>query len=481
MAEGEIKTGDDMKSRGPASPEKVYALMRAAGKALMLTGGNNTHSGNFAVRDTTDRGLFYVTASGAQLGALTPADVVPLRFSGVSWGDARASTESTIHRRILAVPGAEAVIHAHLPEAIMVTFDTPDHQNYLLHLEEENKDSEQLFVPVDWTGSRVLGRIPSGVYREPVGSLEMEKRIPEYLKNHQLTLVKGHGPFVRGKNLQECLHLTGVLGAAAALLVTARLRGVDTPLLSRKIHQNGASSLYPQAVHSFCLDEMGKYQTEDFSTISVFKERGQFNFYQKISPYGTGSMSEKITEKEMLYCPSASFPRGFEPAVARISLQPEPEDDWDLSLHKTIYRETNNKTCMRTFSPLASAEAMAVVAENFGMKALLQPDDVSIDYSHHRDHPVIKPIDAEAVYLNPRLGLCNSNAPFSAILDMLRWHKGACLIAGIGALGVGKVTLEQAAHHVSSAEFIARYRQAVCLTQKILQGPPVSHFEPETQ
>lgn len=456
----------------------VYKLMQAAGKALMMTSGNNTHSGNFSVRDPQDRDLFYVTASGAQLGALVPADVVPLRFSGVSWGDGRASTESTIHRRIFSVPGAEAIIHAHLPAAITVTFEIPGHPNYLLYLGNENKNEGYIFVPIDWIGSRILGRIPSGAYQEPVGSLEMEKCIPAFLKNHQVTLVQGHGPFVRGKNLQECQHLLGILDASAVLLSAARLRGVDTPMLSRKIHENGAAQLYPQAVHPFRLEEMGTYETTDISTIAAFKERGHFNFYQKISPYGTGSMSEKITETEMLYCPAASFPEGFEPSIVRLSLKEDEKDDWDLALHKTIYRETNNKTCMRTFNPLASAEAMAVIAENFGMNALLEPESVSIDYSHYRDHPVVKPIDAEAVYLNPRLGLCNSNAPSGAILDMLRWHKGACLIAGIGALGVGKVTLEQAAHHVSSAEYIARYRQSVDLTHKILQGPPLSKFEP---
>lgn len=459
----------------------IYKLMQAVGKALMMTGGNNTHSGNFSVRDPRDRDLFYVTASGAQLGALVPADVVPLRFSGVSWGDGRASTESSIHRLILAIPRAEAIIHAHLPAAITVTFDTPGQSNYLLYMGKANKNEEYLLVPVDWAGSRVLGEVPSGAYREPVGSLEMEKRIPAYLQNHKLTLVKGHGPFVRGKNLQECLHLLSILDASAVLLTAARLRGVDTPAISRKIHKDGASRLYPQTIHSFNLNEMGKYETGDSSTIAVFMERGQFNYYQKISPYGTGSMSEKITESEMLYCPTASFPEGFEPAIIRLPIQPDGSDDWDLALHKTIYRETNNKTCMRTFSPLASAEAMAVIAENFGMNALLEPASVSIDYSHHKDHPVIRPIDAEAIYLNPRLGLCNSNAPISAILDMLRWHKGACLIAGMGALGVGKITLEQAAHHVSSAEFIAHYRQSVNLTQKLLNGPPLSLFEPSTQ
>jgi hypothetical protein len=33
----------------------------------------------------------------------------------------------------------------------------------------------------------------------------------------------------------------------------------------------------------------------------------------------------------------------------------------------------------------------------------------------------------------------------AAVLDMLRWHKGACSIAGVGAIGTWKVKLEQAA------------------------------------
>ena len=51
----------------------------------------------------------------------------------------------------------------------------------------------------------------------------------------------------------------------------------------------------------------------------------------------------------------------------------------------------------------------------------------------------MKPIDAEAVYLNPRVGLCRWDAPVAAVLDMLRWHKGACFVAGVGAIGAAAV------------------------------------------
>ena len=470
-----------MKGEAAGEAQRIFPLMRDTGRAVMLTRGNNTHSGNLALRDPIDRDVFHITASGSQVGALVPSDIVPVRFSRVSWGDGRASTESTIHRRILAIPGAEASIHAHYLSAISVSFDAKEAENFLLYEGEVNGTEEFSFVPIDRTGAWILGRVPSGTYLEPVGSKEMEARIPRYLADSRATLVKGHGPFVRGGSLEECLHLLGVVDASAKLLQAARLRGVDTTALARRIREAGAAALYPMRVRGFDATEFGTYETRDESTIRAFRERALFNFVQGICPYATGSMSEKITEHEMLYGPTAAAPEGFEVSIRRLPIDAAAADDWELMFHKTLYRETNHKACMITQSPLASAEAMAVLAERYGADAIVRPEAVAIDYTDRLDHPVVKPIDAEAVYLNPRLGLCRWDAPVAAILDMLRWHKGACLVAGVGAIGAGKVTLEQAAHHVSSGESIARFRQAVHLTHVLCGGPPLEHYEPATQ
>ncbi len=461
--------------------QRVYPRMRDTGRAIMLTRGNNTHSGNLALRDPVDRDVFHITASGAQTGALVPSDVVPVRFSHVSWGDGRASTESTIHRRILSIPGVEASIHAHYLSAISVSFDARAAENYLLYEGDVDGTEEFSFVPIDRTGAWILGAVPSGTYREPVGSKEMEARIPRYLTGSHATLVKGHGPFVRGGSLEECLHLVGVVDGSAKLLQAARLRGVDTTAVARRMRQAGAPALYPMNVRPFDAAEFGTYETRDEATIRAFRERALFNFVQGISPYATGSMSEKITEREMLYCPTASAPEGFEISIRRLPIEAGEGDDWELAFHKTLYRDTNHKACMITQSPLASAEAMAVLAERYGPDAILRPESVAIDYTDRLDHPVVKPIDAEAVYLNPRVGLCRWDASVAAVLDMLRWHKGACFVAGVGAIGAGKITLEQAAHHVSSGESIARFRQAVHLTHVLRGGPPLEHYEPATQ
>ena len=470
-----------MSARGDGAAQRVFPLMRDTGRAIMLTRGNNTHSGNLALRDPDDRDQFCITASGSQIGALIPSDVVPVRFSRVSWGDGRASTESTIHRRILSIPGVEASIHAHYLSATSVSFDAKESENFLLYEGNVQGTDEFSFVPIDSTGAWLLGRVPSGTYREPVGSKEMELRIPRYLAEGPATIVKGHGPFVRGGSLQECLHLLGVVEASAALVLAARLRGVDTTAIARRLRQEGPAALYPGKVRAYDAAAFGMYDTKDEATIRMFRERALFNFVQGICPYGTGSMSEKITEHEMLYCPTAAAPEGFEIAIRRLQIDADEGDDWELMFHKTLYRDTNHKACIITQSPLASAESLAVLAERYGMEALTRPESVAIDYTDRIDHPVVKPIDAEAVYLNPRVGLCRWDAPITAVLDMLRWHKGACFIAGVGAIGAGKVTLEQAAHHVASGESIARFRQTVHMTHVMRGGPPLSHYEPATQ
>jgi len=456
----------------------AYNAMAAVGRAIMLTDGNNTHSGNISLRHPNDRESFFMTTSGSQQGALVPSDIVPLKFKEVSWGDGRASTESTIHRRVLSIPGTEAAIHCHYLAATSITFDTKDHENFLMYDGTVDGLDRFSFIPIDCTGSHLMGPVSSDFYLEPTGSTEMEDRIPAYLADSPVTLVQGHGPFVRGDSLATCLHWLGMIEASSSLKIAARLRGVDTRALSKVMRRDGAEALYPASLRPFDAAGLGRYDTSDANTIAAFKERAGFNFYNAISPFGAGSMSEKVTQNEMLYCPTAAAPEDFEISIERITLDQCGEDDSELAFHKALYRNTNYKTCMLTMSPLASAEAMAVIGESFGPEALTNPDSVSIDYSDAKDHPVLRPIDAEAVYLNPQVGLVNSNADFDSVANMLRWHKGACIIAGKGAVGVGSVSLEQAAHHVASLENIARIRQTVYLSHRLAGAPPVSYFEP---
>ncbi len=461
----------------------IYEDFRRAGEALLKVNGNNTHSGNLSVRDPDDSDRFFITVSGSQVGALIPRDIVPLSFTDVRWGDGRASTESNIHRKILSIPGVNACMHCHHILSTLITFDTVERQLFLRYLSTDDKGREEfLFQPVDINGVSILGGVKVGTYKQPVGSVEMEERIPKYLDDLPITLVRGHGAFTRGTTLEACLRHVSVLETSATLAMGLVRRGIDLEPIQRFIMEKGApSDIFSSHPKKKELPEGSK--VEDPSTIADFSYWCAYVYNTLIGAYGTGSMSQKVTSREMIYSPVSAVPSGMQIPLAKISTEMREEDDAELALHKLIYNNTNFTTCMMTSNPLATADGMAVLAERFGMESLLG-GDCGISYARD-DHPMVKPIDAEAIYLNPRVGLVDisqiiNRSPENPILNMLRWYKGCCIVAGFGVIAVGDTTLEQAAHNVSSAERIGQFRSEVFVNEKMLNGPKLASFEPKT-
>jgi ribulose-5-phosphate 4-epimerase/fuculose-1-phosphate aldolase len=463
---------------------EIHQKLHTLGTAILRVNGNDTHSGNLSLRDPRNPDVFYITASGSQGGALTLRDIVPVRFSGVSWGDARASSESTIHRRILSLPGVNACIHSHHMVCTLVTFDSREKQIFLRYIGTDRQGREEfVFQPVDLFGATFAGGVKVGTYKQPVGSAEMEERIPRYLADSPLTLVRGHGPFARGASLEECLYRLSVLEGSAMLAINLRRRGVNLGPIQQKIMTQGLDSVFTLRPHLLGVAELKTCQVDDQATKADFAYWLSYIYNFRIGAYGTGSMSQKVTPDEMIFCPMSAVPEGMEFPLYRVSLDMDKQDTVDQALHKLIYNNTTYTTCMITTSPLATAEGMAVLAETVGIEALLG-EGAKIPYTP-KEHPVVAPIDAEAVYLNPRLGVVNlsqlrNQTPENPILNLLRWYKGCCIVAGYGVISAGDTTLEQAAHHASSAERIARFRVEVFANEKLLDGPPLRSFEPRT-
>jgi ribulose-5-phosphate 4-epimerase/fuculose-1-phosphate aldolase len=465
-------------------PNEIYEKFRIVGDAIRRVNGNNTHSGNLSAIDPDNPGRFYTTASGSQIGALIPRDIVPVRFKEVSWGDGRASTESNIHRKILSQPGVNACIHCHHILSTVLSFDDRDRQLFLKYLGDDSQGNQEfIFQPVDIHGAFLVGGVITGAYKQPVGSMEMENRIPKYLTRALVTLVKGHGPFARGASLEECLMRLSVFESSAALALNLVRRGIKLRPIQSKIEEQGPDSLFPAYPDkkSASIAPVGK--VEDESTIREFAHWSAYVYDMVIGAFGTGSMSRKVTAEEMIFCPMSAIPAGMDLPLIRMSTRIKDEDDFELMLHKLIYRSTNYTTCIMASNPLATAEGMTILAERFGMKALLGLSP-AISYDLET-HPVVAPIDAEAIYLNPRLGLVdsshlNNRSSKNPILNMLRWHKGCCVVGGFGVVAAGDTTLEQAAHNLASAERIGRFRIEVYINEKLLGGPPLKTFEPKT-
>jgi L-fuculose-phosphate aldolase len=462
----------------------IYESFARVGEALRRVNGNNTHSGNLSVRDPRDSNRFYTTASGSQIGALIPRDVVPVLFSEVSWGDGRASTESNIHRKVLSLPGVNACIHCHHVLSTVMSFDNRESRLFLEYTGDDSKGNQEfVFQPVDLHGASILGGVKTGTYKQPVGSTEMETRIPKYLADAPLTLVKGHGPFARGSSLEDCLRHVSVFESSAALALGLARRGVKLGPIQRKLLERGPGSVFPRYPQNKIEGILNGRMVEDASTLGEFAHWLAYIYDMMIGALRTGSMSRKVTADEMIFCPVSSVPAGMDFHLTRMSTRIGDEDDFELVLHKLIYNNTNFTTCIMATNPLAAAEGMAVLAEQFGIDSLLG-ESLDIPYTRE-EHPVVAPIDAEAIYLNPRLGLVdctqlNNRSPQNPILNMLRWHKGCCVVGGFGVIATGDTTLEQAAHNVASAERIGKFRTEVYINEKLLGGPPLKSFEPKT-
>jgi len=460
----------------------VYQRLRRVGAAISQVNGNNTHSGNLSMRDPENKDLFYITTSGSLCGDLVPQDIVPIRFSGVSWGDARGSTESTIHRKILSLPGVNSVVHGHYIYMTVLSFDTKEKQLFLKYLGEDEKGREEfIFRPLDLYGAYGIGTMRVGSYDQPVGSAEMEERIPQYMSMDKITLVRGHGPFVRAGSPEEALYLLSVLENSAEIVITLRRRGMNVSEMQSILEEIGRDRFFPVRPQIFQDIDFSVCEVEDQTVIEDFRRRMNYNYNHKLGAYATGSMSQKVTADEIIYCPLSSLPEEFEFPLFRKKLAFEENDSDELKMHKLIYQNTHQNTCMITTSPLITAEGLVILTEKFGTDVWRQKVP-EISYTAE-SHPVVLPIDAEAIYLNPRLGLVdisqmNNFTGQNPILNMLRWYKGCCVVAGYGVISTGETTLEQAAHNAASAERIAQFRTEVALNEKMLDGPKLRSFEP---
>lgn len=464
--------------------QDIYQKFYTIGAAITQINANNTHSGNMSMRDPDDPDRFYITATGCQCGALVLRDIVPIKFSDVSWGDARGSTESTIHRKILKIPGVNAVLHAHYIYGSTISFDSRETQLFLQYLGTDAKGREEfLFHPVDLFGASIVGGIKVGSYEQPVGSPEMEERLPLYLEENRLTIVRGHGPFARGSSLEDCFYRLSMLEQSALLVLNLRRRCVNAVKIQQEITAQGKERFFQFRPHLLNEAELSHCEIGDQSVLADFRQRLNYNYNNKIGAYGTGSMSQKVTAEEMIFCPMSSVPEGMDFPLYRMRISFQEDDSIDLRMHKLIYQNTHQNTCMITTSPLATSEGMTVLAEQYGIEVLLGKN-TEILYTPEK-HPVVSPIDAEAIYLNPRLGLVDfsqllNHTPENPILNMLRWYKGCCIVAGYGVISTGDTTLEQAAHNAASAERIAQFRSEVFMNEKLLNGPPMTSFENKT-
>jgi L-fuculose-phosphate aldolase len=120
-----------------------------------------------------------------------------------------ASTEIVVHRAIYQATSALAIVHTHPPYAIAQSLV---------------KDE---IVPVDSEGSYLLHKVPVVAAQLTAGSTEVAELLPQWLKEYDLVMLRGHGPFAIGHLLEEAYQLTSVLEMACRILTVAEGMGAE--------------------------------------------------------------------------------------------------------------------------------------------------------------------------------------------------------------------------------------------------------------
>ena len=182
----------------------VLEQFQLIGRDLFVAGLVSSHGGNMSVRQG-DRIL--ITRRGSMLAQLEERDIVDI---GLEENDANvtlASTEIVVHRAIYQQTSALAIVHAHPPYAIAQSL------------------AKDEIVPVDSEGSYLLHKVPVVEAQLTAGSTEVAELLPKWLKEYDLVMLRGHGPFAIGHLLEEAYQLTSVFEMTCRILTISQGMG----------------------------------------------------------------------------------------------------------------------------------------------------------------------------------------------------------------------------------------------------------------
>ena len=189
-----------------------------AARRMNALGLNHGTSGNVGFR-VGER--FLVTPSGLDYDAMTPADIVEMRFDGTHVGTRRPTSEWRFHRDILAArPEVDAVLHSH---AVHCTA-----------LAVHGMEIPAVHYMVAAAGGTTIRCAP---YRTPTTQALSDVALPA-LEGRRACLLQNHGCIVLGETPDACVNLLAEVEYLAELyirtLAIGAATGKDPKIVSRR-------------------------------------------------------------------------------------------------------------------------------------------------------------------------------------------------------------------------------------------------------
>ncbi len=188
--------------------EDILKEMRKYGRLLENRGLNlSSHSGNMSIR-RGDR--IYIKRRGAMMADLEKEDIVETGVKKDDSGVIIASTEVGVHRAIYNNTSALAVVHAHTPHAIALSLVRDE------------------IIPIDDEGQYHLKKVPILEVEDSIGSEEVEEKLPIVLQDYNAAILKGHGTFAYGENLEEAYNWITVVESICKVIYLVNDLGGET-------------------------------------------------------------------------------------------------------------------------------------------------------------------------------------------------------------------------------------------------------------
>ena len=173
------------------------------GRDLFWMGLQTPRSGNLSAM-LDDGRSFVVTRRGSSLAMLDPErDFVVVELNRPM--PAEASSEVAVHHAIYCSTNHRAVVHAHPPYAIALSFGA------------------RVISPIHNEARAVLGDIQITSSSAVEGLGEEPAPIVSVLREGNVVMVRGHGAFAAGADCESAFYYMGLLEAACKIVHLTRL------------------------------------------------------------------------------------------------------------------------------------------------------------------------------------------------------------------------------------------------------------------
>ena len=164
-------------------------------RLLRQHGNNDSHSGNGSVR-AGDRA--WLTPTGASGDTVEAADLIECTLDAPP--PAGASIDAALHLAVYrAVDAAGAILHSHGPHAIALSLGGDD------------------FVPVDFEGQLLFPCVPVLDIALADHATQAPARVAEVMADHAVVILRGHGIYARGRDLNEAYRWNCQVEASARI------------------------------------------------------------------------------------------------------------------------------------------------------------------------------------------------------------------------------------------------------------------------